>query len=148
MEPRVKALFSFPEKGKPGVSAECSHFTEQKGMDGDRHADGGSRQVTLLSGEVKAWMAKQKEPGLCFKRYKANLETEGLDIGMLRPGMRLFAGSAVFEVSEVLKECFPECTLLKNQKECRLSSGGAFLRVIKSGEVSKNDTIAIGGMEK
>lgn len=55
-------------------------------MEGDRHAAGGERQTSLLAGETRDWMEKQTEPGLCFRRYKANLITEGIDTTQLNTG--------------------------------------------------------------
>ena len=78
MEGTVRGLYVFRERGQPGEPAERALFQKDKGMEGDRHATGGKRQVTLLSGEVREWINAQPQPGLCFRRYKANLETEGL----------------------------------------------------------------------
>ena len=145
MEGTVRGLYVFRERGQPGEPAECALFQKDKGMEGDRHATGGERQVTLLSGEVREWMNAQPQPGLCFRRYKANLETEGLDTAALRPGMVLRAGTACFRVSGAGKECFPECALFREGEACRLSSGAVFLTVSETGMVLKNDKIKVTG---
>lgn len=139
----IAALFCFTEKGRPGKPVEEAHFLKDLGMEGDRHADGGEKQLTLLSGEVRSWMKEQETPGLCFKRYKANLETAGLAVSALKPGMRLRAGTAVLTVTECAKECFPECTLLQSGADCRLSSGGIYLKVTESGTAKVGSTIFI-----
>ena len=140
---RIIGLFRFTEKGKPGEPVKEAHFVKGLGMEGDRHADGGSRQLTLLSGETREWMDAQKVPGLCFRRYKANLVTEGLNSGELKPGMRLQLGTAVLEVEESSKECFPECALHQSGTRCRLSSGGVYLRVVESGTAKIGSSILI-----
>lgn len=140
---RLTGLFRFTEKGKPGEPVEEAHFVKGLGMEGDRHADGGSRQLTLLSGEIREWMDAQKVPGLCFRRYKANLVTEGLNPEDLKPGMRLKLGTAVLEVEESSKECFPECVLHQSGTRCRLSSGGVYLKVAESGTAKAGSTILI-----
>ncbi len=138
MKGRVEALCVFREKGKPGERTERAVFTKDLGMDGDRHARGGPRQVTLCSAVALRRIKEQEDrPGLCFKRYKANLAVEGLDVKALQPGMRLAAGTAVFEVSERKKECFPECVLFQSGRECGLAAGAVFLKVVRSGEVSE-----------
>lgn len=139
----VAALYVFRDKGKPGIPVNICQFLKDLGMEGDRHAKGGERQVTLLSGEVRDWMTAQAVPGLCFKRYKANIETRGICLENLEPGTRILIGTAAFEVSECLKECFPECGLFQTASQCRLSSGGLYLKVTESGEAAKNDKIVI-----
>lgn len=143
MKGRVEALCVFREKGKPGAYTERGTFTKHLGMDGDRHARGGERQVTLCSAAALRRIREQDRPGLCFKRYKANLSVDGLDVKALRPGMRLAAGTAVFEVSECAKECFPECVLFRNGRECELAAGAVFLKVVQSGAVSEQDEIEL-----
>lgn len=142
-EGSVRALYAFRERGSPGEPVEDAVFVSGLGMEGDRHARGGARQVALLSAEVRDWMTGQPQPGLCFRRYKANLETEGLNPAGLAPGTVLTAGTAAFRVSESGKECFPECPLFQNGEACRLSTGGIFLEVIQTGKVSKKDPIKI-----
>lgn len=142
-EGSVRALYVFRERGSPGEPVGEAVFLSGLGMEGDCHAQGGERQVTLLSAGVRDWMDRQPRPGLCFRRYKANLETEGLDTAGLAPGTVLTAGTAAFQVSESGKKCFPECPLFQNGEVCRLSTGGIFLQVIRTGKVSKKDPIKI-----
>lgn len=143
---RVRGLYLFRERGQPGEPVEEARFLKDTGMEGDCHAKGGGTQITLLAGEVRDWMRVQPESGLCFGRYKANIETAGLATEILSPGMVLTAGTAVFQVSETEKKCFPECGLFQKGKECKLSQGGVFLKVLQTGRVSNNDKIAIGGV--
>ncbi|WP_251496920.1 MOSC domain-containing protein [Otoolea muris] len=145
MKGRVEALCVFREKGKPGEYTERGIFTENLGMDGDLHARGGERQVTLCCAAALRRIKEEDRPGLCFKRYKANLTVDGLDVKALRPGMRLAAGTAVFEVSERGKACFPECSLFRSGRECGLAAGAVFLKVAQSGEVSEQDEIELLG---
>ena len=83
----VRELYVFRQRGQPGEAVESAWFRRGIGMEGDRHAAGGERQTSLLAGEARDWMEKQTEPGLCFRRYKANLITEG--ICMHPPGLTL-----------------------------------------------------------
>ena len=105
----VRELYVFRQRGQPGEAVESAWFRRGIGMEGDRHAAGGERQTSLLAGETRDWMEKQTEPGLCFRRYKANLITEGIDTTQLNTGDLLAAGGAVFRVSGYGKKCFPEC---------------------------------------
>ena len=74
----VRELYLFRQRGQPGEAVESAWFRRGIGMEGDRHAAGGERQTSLLAGETRDWMEKQTEPGLCFRRYKANLITLSL----------------------------------------------------------------------
>ena len=88
----VRELYVFRQRGQPGEAVESAWFRRGIGMEGDRHAAGGERQTSLLAGEARDWMEKQTEPGLCFRRYKANLITEGIDTTQLNTGDLLAAG--------------------------------------------------------
>lgn len=83
----VRELYVFRQRGQPGEAVESAWFRRGIGMEGDRHAAGGERQTSLLAGEARDWMEKQTEPGLCFRRYKANLITEGIDTTQLNTGI-------------------------------------------------------------
>ena len=89
MSGRIAGLWRFTEKGRPGEEIPEAVFIENKGMEGDRFADGGERQVTLLPAETAAWMAEQETPVLCFRRYKSNVQTAGF---AGRPGRLSGAG--------------------------------------------------------
>ena len=139
----VSGLFLFEKKGEPGREVASAVFVKDLGMEGDRHARGGDRQVTLLQAEVMRWMEAAPMKGLCFKRYKANLEIEGLTEELLQPGTRLQLGTATLQVSESAKACFPKCPLLEEKRPCKLAGGAVCLRVVGSGLVNKNDKIVI-----
>ena len=88
----VRELYVCRQRGQPGEAVESAWFRRGIGMEGDRHAAGGERQTSLLAGETRDWMEKQTEPGLCFRRYKANLITEGIDTTQLNTGDLLGEG--------------------------------------------------------
>ena len=94
----VRELYVFRQRGQPGEAVESAWFRRGIGMEGDRHAAGGERQTSLLAGEARDWMEKQTEPGLCFRRYKANLITEGIDTTQLNTG-DLLAAEGRYSVS-------------------------------------------------
>ena len=144
----VRELYVFRQRGQPGEAVESAWFRRGIGMEGDRHAAGGERQTSLLAGETRDWMEKQTEPGLCFRRYKANLITEGIDTTQLNTGDLLAAGGAVFRVSGYGKKCFPECIYHEKGVFCRLSAGAIFLEVIRDGYVSVSDEIMKSGKKE
>ena len=111
----VRELYVFRQRGQPGEAVESAWFRRGIGMEGDRHAAGGERQTSLLAGEARDWMEKQTEPGLCFRRYKANLITEGVDTTQLNtregrcsasPGMEKSVFQSVFTMKKEFSAAF------------------------------------------
>ena len=102
----VRELYVFRQRGQPGEAVESAWFRRGIGMEGDRHAAGGERQTSLLAGETRDWMEKQTEPGLCFRRYKANLITEGIDTTQLNTGRSSGGGRGGIPRLRVWKKVF------------------------------------------
>lgn len=101
-----------------------------------------------VKGRLRCWREKpgtgwrsRQNRDFCFRRYKANLITEGIDTTQLNTGDLLAAGGAVFRVSGYGKKCFPECIYHEKGVFCRLSAGAVFLEVIRDGYVSVSDEI-------
>lgn len=113
----------------------------QKGLDGQyqtvdsKHLVQGDspRQLSLADGA--ALLSARKLPGLCTKRYNAELITEGLDYKILSPGSRLFIGGAELEITAAGKRCFDECAIHQAGDICPIPSHCAFARVISEGYV-------------
>ena len=101
------------------------------------------RELSFASAEVLEEVSGLE--GLCVKKFRADLVTEGLDYRALSPGTLLSAGGALFEICSVGKRCFAECPL--EEKPCSLAGGCAFGRVVRDGEVRIGDTLAIVGRE-
>lgn len=139
----VTCVQIFTEKGRPGEKREFIIFEEDKGILGDRHADGGNRQVSILLFGIRDWMDAQEEPGICFTRYKENVEISGLDASQFQKGMRLYIGEAELEITFV-KRCFKECRYISEKRDCLLLHGAYYARVIKTGKVSVGDRVTIG----
>lgn len=148
---RIKKLSIYPEKGAKAVSVEEVILLEGKGIQGDFHADGGERQISLLTEEKKKWMEAQEIKGFCFRKYKENIllesvsgeeTTEGETEIKTRPGNLLETGEAVLELTECLKTCHRElCDLAKAGKPCLLAGGHSFAKVKKGGIVRTGMTV-------
>ena len=137
----VVRLIRYPARGMEAETIQSALFTEGRGIEGDCHAIGGERQLSLLSGESRAWMKTQTIKGLCFSRFKENITTRGLDLEAIGKGMRLEAGEAVIEISGETKHCHEECPLFSAGMACRIAGQSLFAKVIKSGEVKTGFTI-------
>jgi len=90
------------------------------GIEGDFH-QGGEKQISLLSSEIRRWMETQTEKGLCFRRFRENILIEGLPLDELENGDLLTVGNAVLRVSKQSKHCYAECELFSKGAPCRLS---------------------------
>ena len=140
-EGKISFLQIFTEKGKPGEKHDIIYLEEGKGISGDRHADGGDRQISILLTEVREWMKEQEEPGLCFRRYKENIRIAGVKPERLQEGTRLQIGTCELEITGFGKRCFPECRYVSAGKDCVLLHGAFYARVVRSGRIEVNDRV-------
>lgn len=141
------------EKGKPGEETASLTLIEGQGILGDRHADGSEKQISIVTKEAVDFIKNSPEPGLCFARYKGNIEVAALtnemgDLGdladelvdeqfQLKPGMRLVqrnsSGEVAIEITSGIKKCFPECTLVREGKPCGLAGKGCYGKAVRGG---------------
>jgi len=106
-------------------------------MQGDYHAIGGERQLTLISSIAKDCMDSAETMGLCFSKFHENMVIDEMSLKTLTDAQRLKIGEAVLEVSSVRKKCYPElCKLALNGEECLLMKEVRFAKVITSGVVA------------
>ena len=147
--PRIIKLTRYKAKGIPGETLESVRLLAGQGMEGDFHAQGGDRQLSLLCMETSRWMDGQAEKGLCFDRYKENILLDGIESADLVPGIRLKIGEAFLEISDKhkSKECFKECTLFNSGQNCLLAGQNLFAMVIRSGLVKTGDLIELNHID-
>jgi MOSC domain-containing protein YiiM len=142
----VQQLWLYSAKGVPGTTVPEARFIAGRGMEGDYHAGGpinGTRQISLFSEEARQWMAAQTDQGLCFRRFRENITTNGIRMEDLKPGTRLRTGEAVLEITEESKHCHEECALFTGRTPCRLSGQSCFAKVIESGMIRAGDEISL-----
>ena len=137
----VSYIQIFSEKGRPGEQKEIIILEEGMGILGDRHADGGERQISILLSEVREWMGRQSEPGLCFRRYKENIRISGMMPGVFQEGAHLQIGESELEITGFGKRCFPECKYVSQGKDCVLLHGAFYARVVRSGRIKEGDCV-------
>lgn len=138
---QVSCIQIFVEKGRPGEKKESVMLEEGVGILGDRHADGGDRQISILLSEVREWMEAQSTPGLCFNRYKENIRISGLMPELFREGVLFKIGDAELEITGFAKRCFSECQYVSEGKDCILLHGAFYACVVKSGRISNGDGV-------
>ena len=146
MKGTIEKIKVYSTKGEAGRALSETRLIEGSGLEGDFHATGGERQLSLLLKESRDELMVQKEygsniRGLCFSRYKENICIRDLAPDALRPGARLEAGEAVLEISGEAKHCHEECALYRAGKTCPLAKKNLFAKVLKSGVVRVGDNI-------
>ncbi len=115
---------------------------EDKGVEGDAHAEGGIRQVSLLAIES---IEKMVEKGVKVKPgdFAENITTKGLDLLALPVGTKLSIGNTVLEVSQHGKICHTKCNIYKTVGDCVMPREGIFCKVLKGGTIKKGDEIKV-----
>ena len=76
------------------------------------------------------------EPG----DFAENVTTRGIDLPALPLGTRLEIGEALLEVTKIGKECHRGCEILRKTGDCVMPRRGIFARVVRGGEVRREDT--------
>ena len=139
----IERIRFYPEKGSLGLEMTEGRLIEGLGLEGDFHAKGGERQISLLVAGEPGPVTEQKEKGLCHSRFKENINIIGLAPDLIRPGLRLEAGDAVLEITAETKHCHEECELFEAGKSCSLAGLNLFARVLKSGVIRTGDGVEI-----
>ncbi|MCL1836160.1 MAG: hypothetical protein FWG46_01295 [Treponema sp.] len=137
----VIRLVRYAAKGSGGEAADQALLIEGHGMEGDFHADGGLRQISLLTEEERKQIDSSDVQGLCFGRYRENILLGGIPPAALVPGTRLKAGEAVLEIGDARKRCFEECPLFSGGQGCFLAGRSLFARVLRGGNIHIGDHI-------
>lgn len=139
----IKKIIVYPEKGVSGRELAEAQLIAGKGIEGDFHARGGERQLSLVLAETWEKITAQTVQGLCFSRFKENICISGIDPGLLRPGKQLGIGEVIIELTGESKHCHEECSLFKAGERCPLAGMNLFAKVIKSGIITKNDNVVL-----
>lgn len=158
----IERITIYTAKGDAGKDVSEGRFIGNLGLEGDFHATGGERQISLLfleSRESAADMATAadtkmgaEEKGLCLSRFKANLAIRGLASGPARgtrqkpaaglpPGARLLAGEAELEITGETKHCHEGCARYEAGNPCALAGLNLFARVAKGGVIRAGDRV-------
>jgi hypothetical protein len=155
----IESIKAYPAKGGPARELTEARLIDNRGLEGDFHATGGERQVSLLFAEIREKISAEKERGgnffvvtgpagtgggLCFSRFRENITVRGMSPNALRPGLRLAAGEAVLEITGETKHCHEECSLYEAGKLCPLAGKSLFAKVLKGGVIRVGDGAASG----
>lgn len=136
MKGKIVSINVCEKKSVRKKPVEEAVLLEQLGVEGDAHAEGGIRQVSMLAIES---IEKMKKMGLDVKEgdFAENITTVGIDLLSLPIGTKLKIGDAILEVSQHGKICHTKCNIYKTVGDCVMPREGIFCKVLKGGKIKK-----------
>lgn len=140
--PRVRSVCVSTIKGTPKREVERAIAVAGHGIEGDAHAGGWHRQVSLLAEDDIAGM-RARGLELAPGAFGENLVIEGLDLSGLDIGTRLRAGDVELEVTQIGKACHTRCAIYAAVGDCIMPRVGLFTRVLRGGELLPGSTLEV-----
>jgi len=140
---RVRAISVSENKGEKKHNIPEVKVIESVGIEGDAHAEGGDRQVSLLMEES---IDRMKKEGLSvtYGDFAENIVTSGADLRNIRLGDTIRIGSdCVLRVTKIGKECHTPCIIGRTIGYCIMPDEGVFCEVTSSGLIRVGDKVAI-----
>lgn len=140
---RVIAVSVSDKKGVVKHNVPEARLRVEHGLEGDAHAEGGKRQVSLLaveSIEKMRAMGAEVKPG----DFAENITTQGLAVDALPIGAHLRVGpEAELVVTQIGKACHKGCAIRDLVGDCIMPREGIFARVVKGGPVRPGDVVEV-----
>jgi MOSC domain-containing protein YiiM len=141
---RITAISISKSRGIPKSNIQSAVLILNRGIDGDIHADGSHRQISLLPMEsinkMKESTPIKLRPGI----FAENLTTEFIDYKRIGIGTKLKIGKeSIIEVTQIGKECHNRCAIYESAGNCIMPDEGVFARVVTGGEINVNDEIGV-----
>jgi cyclic pyranopterin phosphate synthase len=144
VEGTIEKIMAYAAKGEAGTELKQGMFIENLGLEGDFHASGGDRQISLnyVRTDTGGTLSKNKAP-LCLSRFKENITISGIDASVLQSVMILSSGDVVLEITGETKLCHEECELFNAGERCSLAGLNLFARVVKGGILRVGDKVKL-----
>jgi MOSC domain-containing protein YiiM len=140
---KVKAISVSEKKGEKKHNIPEAKVIESVGIEGDAHAEGGDRQVSLLMEES---IDRMKKDGLSvsYGDFAENIVTSGADLRNIRLGNTIRIGDeCVLRVTKIGKECHAPCIIGRTIGYCIMPDEGIFCEVTTSGRIRVGDSVTI-----
>ncbi len=139
---RIVAICTSVQKGTQKKEVSKINLVQNFGLEGDAHGGNWHRQVSLLSHESIEDF-KTRGAIVDFGSFGENLIVEGLDFSKLLVGERVLGENFEMEITQIGKECHTRCKIYDMVGDCIMPKEGLFAKVIKGGEIKKDDIINI-----
>ena len=139
----VVAINKSTRKGVQKDTIESGNFIVEFGLEGDAHGGDWHRQVSFLGQESIDKMIEKGLPDLHGGDFAENVTTEGICLYELPIGTQLQIADAVFEVTQIGKECHQKCAIYHKVGSCVMPHEGIFAIVKQGGVIRAGDEIRV-----
>lgn len=140
---RVVAVNISEKKGTRKHSCPEVTLIANHGIEGDSHADGTHRQLSLLGQEDIDFMRKlgvDVKPG----DFAENITTEGVELSSYPIGTRFrIGGHILLELTQIGKTCHQGCEIRNLVGTCIMPKKGVFCRILSGGVVRPGDSFEV-----
>jgi len=140
---RVVSVNVSEKKGTRKVSRPEVVLKTNWGVEGDSHADGSHRQLSLLGIEDIDYMRRMGadvKPG----DFAENITTEGVELSTYPIGTHFRIGEGILlELTQIGKECHSGCEIRRLVGTCIMPKKGVFCRILKGGTVKPGDSFSV-----
>ncbi len=136
-------------KGRPWVPVNRAQVVKDFGLESDRRAGDGIKQVSLHSIEgirrqEQCVRVEESRDGLKPGDFSENMTTVDMDLTGLKLGDQLKVGSdVVLEISKVGKECYEFCSFKDGKDCCVIPREAVFTKVLNGGVIRVGDNIEV-----
>ncbi|MDO5538159.1 MAG: MOSC domain-containing protein [Desulfovibrionaceae bacterium] len=140
---RVVSVNTSERKGTRKTAREEVVLKENWGVEGDSHADGSHRQLSLLAVEDIDYM---RGLGAIVKPgdFAENITTEGVELSAYPIGTRFRIGTDIeLVLTQIGKECHYGCDIRQQVGTCIMPKKGVFCRILKGGVVRPGDSFEV-----
>ena len=139
---KISAISVSDRKGIQKTNVDTAKVIAGHGIEGDAHAGGWHRQISLLAQES---INKIREKGLNVKSgdFAENITTIGVDLPTQPVGAKITLGEAEIVVSQIGKVCHHRCAIYHQAGDCVMPREGIFGAVIKPGVIKMHDPVVV-----
>lgn len=105
----------------------------------------GKRNVSFISSRGNSRLINDHIKGFCHAKFRANFVVSNIDINGLTEGKLLRIGDdAIIKITEVGKECFIDCPIIKKLNTlCLVNKQIFFGEILKVGVIKEKDNVIL-----
>ncbi|MPW27249.1 hypothetical protein GC105_15890 [Alkalibaculum sp. M08DMB] len=130
-------------RGESAVIVEEAVLEAGLGIRGDVFS-GKDKQISMMDGDAKFYMASDREDGFCISKFSENITTTGINFEVLSKHSKLSIGdTTILQIIQKGKECHVQCPVYNREGNCGLANKVAYAKVITSGNVKNGDKIRV-----
>lgn len=140
---KILAVSTSEKKGEKKVNQAAITLVVNHGVQGDAHADGTHRQLSLLAMEAIEYM-REKGADVYPGDFAENITTEGIELSECPVGTQFAIGADILlELTQIGKECHQGCAIMEQVGSCIMPKRGIFCRILSGGVVRPGDEFRV-----